>query len=264
MNHIDTESEQVPHENFSDQVADQSIRPPRKLTSSRLWTVVFLGALVLAITIVVLFLIPSTNIKSQSMSATAKNLLTTESEPISNIESQDELRPNHTPSSDLDFAQKHSNSKIHDNRQVVGLLNETNLKVTNINERLLALNQHFENLEPIEAQLALILMKQNEITGELNARISNLQASIDVLSNQISIESMPEMELSNEAPPFQLVSIDLWNNTWYAVLELEGIITMIEPNAVRAGWQLINVDPPSQSANFLSDSGKEVRLTVKG
>ena len=264
MNQIDSENVQVQIENSPDNVADRSFQPPKKLIASRMWLVAFAVVIVLGTTITVIFLIPSTNINSQSIAMQSKKFMTTESAPFANIQDQDENHPAHTSSQSLNSVQIQTKSEMQIESQMIALLNETRMKLTDINEGIISLNQHYEVLEPINDQLALILMNQNEITGDLNARISNLQTSIEILTNQVSIESTPKIDPSNEIPPFRLVSIDLWNNTWYAVLELEGIVTMIEPSAVRAGWQLVSVDPPSQSAKFLSDSGKEVRLSVKG
>lgn len=109
-------------------------------------------------------------------------------------------------------------------------------------------------------------MKAN--SDSLSALMYNIAMQVESLSpyageTAAAVEE-PTVPSIPDSPPFELLAIDKWQHDWYAVLELDGQVTMVTPPASRAGWELLRLDPTSRKALFRnSASGTEHELAIR-
>ena len=102
----------------------------------------------------------------------------------------------------------------------------------------------------------------------LSALMYNIAMQVESLSphageTAAAVEE-PTVPSIPDSPPFELLAIDKWQHDWYAVLELDGQVTMVTPPASRAGWELLRLDPTSRKALFRnSASGTEHELEIR-
>ena len=123
-----------------------------------------------------------------------------------------------------------------------------------------------EQLQPITESLHRLesaVSVQSSTTALFEDRMTLLEELVGELTVSLTESRLPK-ESAEYSPPFRLVAIDRWNNEWNAVIELNGKISMIDLNASRAGWLLLQINPNSRSAVFRSESGNQVKLEVDG
>ncbi len=148
--------------------------------------------------------------------------------------------------------------------ELTAKISQLQVNLNRANDALLYFDERLNAIDNLKAQLASVTeayhstsRQMSTLSAQLDAKISMDEISKPTLS---SVELMPHQS----TPPFRLIGIDQWQNQWNAVLELNGQITMIEPNSSRAGWQLMALHPAKQIAVFKSDRGVEAELRVDG
>ena len=125
--------------------------------------------------------------------------------------------------------------------------------------RVSALEENLKGMKTVDHRL-------EELTGE----VSSLQATTRKLYGLIETFNPPPSPPANvipaaiagDVPPFTLIGIDRWQNEWNAVLEMQGKIAMIKPNAERAGWRLIKIEPKARKALFRNRGGIDHELEI--
>ena len=122
----------------------------------------------------------------------------------------------------------------------------------------------WENLGALEPQIVSSIALQSTLADLMETRLMEIESRVDSLAQTLSQAQKSESPKDILQPPFRLIAIDRWQNRWNAVIELDGRISIIEPQSSRAGWQLLTIDPSSQSTLFRSRSGKEVKLEIDG
>ncbi len=132
------------------------------------------------------------------------------------------------------------------------------------NDALLYFDERLKALENLEPKIQSAIDSQNNSIKKIDQILWKLETKLDETIR--TAEQPPELKIESHLslPPFRLIAIDRWQNQWNAILELDGRITMIEPNSSRAGWKLLNIDPSKQSALFRAKSGKQMELQVDG
>ena len=127
----------------------------------------------------------------------------------------------------------------------------------------LYLSERIDRFDDIVATIAQL----GAHVSDLDHRIAMLEEGVNDLAQQYrsaAIAMAMTEEESAPAPPFTLIGIDRWEKKWNAVLELEGKVTMIEPQVSVAGWKLLAIDPDRRTALFRSASGSETELSPAG
>ena len=124
--------------------------------------------------------------------------------------------------------------------------------------RVSALEKNLEGMKSVDHRL-------EELTGE----VSSLQANTRKLYGLIETFNQPQAPtnaitsaIDDDVPAFTLIAIDRWQNEWYAILELQGKMAMIKPNAERAGWRLIKIEPKARKALFRNRGGIDHELEI--
>ena len=142
------------------------------------------------------------------------------------------------------------------------LLEEVKHQLRQNNDADLYLAEQFAELQKL---VISIQTGQTIVAESLENRMNELAQKIDAMSEAKPTEPAPIPSTSSmDTPPFRLISIDRWENEWNAVLELNGKISMLAPQSVRAGWKLLRISPQNRTALFRSRSGTEAQLTVDG
>ncbi len=260
MDRFNLEDEPVPFQPNSTIGINQS-KPNSNHSFLKSWKLFFFGGIFVAATTAAWYFWLSADIsKERQMTISTK-------EVIPNVANSNQIAIHEKfeslPSSDS-LTSQFFNEAPEQFTKIITRLNETISSLERLNQRLIPANHRNEDFETIKMQLAQVLEKQNEIANILDTRLLDLQTSLHSLIEQFSNERIADSSPPKSAPPFRLISVDLWNNTWYAVLEIDGNITMMEPLAEKDGWRLIEIDPLSQSALFRSALGQDSRLRVEG
>ena len=97
------------------------------------------------------------------------------------------------------------------------------------------------------------------MSHQVSTEIAGLAPTAFAAPNWITENPSPQTE-----PPFELIAIDRWQRAWYAVLALNGHVTMVAPPDSRAGWELVSLEPMARKALFRNAaSGTEHELQVR-
>ena len=179
-----------------------------------------------------------------------------------------------SPQSDLSDPVSSADSQL-DIDQLQALLRKINIQLKQNNDANHYLDQRLEAISALERRIASLVATETTFAAMVEERLLNLENQLQSARRD---PAAPASESSaafrrnppsrsaaaGTRPPFRLISIDQWQNRWNAVLELEGKISMIEPPATRAGWQLLNIDPAARKARFRNPDGLEVILEASG
>ena len=123
--------------------------------------------------------------------------------------------------------------------------------------RVGALENNLQEIKTVDRRLA-----------ELTEEVSSLKSQSRKLYSLIETSSSPPTQAlapetaSLTVPPFTLIGIDRWHNEWNAVLEMQGKLVMLTPEAERAGWQLVKIEPTARKALFRNREGIDHELKI--
>ena len=123
--------------------------------------------------------------------------------------------------------------------------------------RVGALENNLQGIKTVDRRLA-----------ELTEEVSSLKSQSRKLYSLIETSNAPPTQASapttaiSTVPPFTLVAIDRWQNEWNAVLEMQGKLAMLTPEAERAGWQLVKIEPTARKALFRNRDGIDHELKI--
>jgi uncharacterized protein YlzI (FlbEa/FlbD family) len=114
-------------------------------------------------------------------------------------------------------------------------------------EEIISINAHLNNIEQTIDQLNSvnsIQLLQEIITqshDEVINKVAELQQQIQHLKKQL----IPPAYLPVSKLPFKVISIDIWNGTPQATIQLNRTADLMAQNDTRSGWTLItiNFDP---------------------
>ena len=124
--------------------------------------------------------------------------------------------------------------------------------------RVSALEKNLEGIKSVDHRL-------EELTGEVSAlqnHTRKLTGLIETFNPAPAPASFSASAIDSDVPPFTLIGIDRWQNEWNAVLEMQGKMAMIQPNAERAGWRLIKIEPTARKALFRNRGGIDHELEI--
>ena len=124
--------------------------------------------------------------------------------------------------------------------------------------RVSALEKNLEGMKSVDHRL-------EELTGEVSAlqnHTRKLTGLIETFNPAPAPASFNASAIDSDVPPFTLIGIDRWQNEWNAILEMQGKMAMILPNAERAGWRLIKLEPTARKALFRNRGGIDHELEI--
>ena len=124
--------------------------------------------------------------------------------------------------------------------------------------RVSALEKNLEGMKSVDHRL-------QELTGEVSSlqnHTRKLTGLIETFNPAPAPASFSASAIDSDVPPFTLIGIDRWQNEWNAVLEMQGKMAMILPNAERAGWRLIKIEPTARKALFRNRGGTDHELEI--
>ena len=124
--------------------------------------------------------------------------------------------------------------------------------------RVSALEKNLEGMKSVDHRL-------EELTGEVSSlqnHTRKLTGLIETFNPAPTQTSVSASAIDGDVPPFTLIAIDRWQNEWNAILEMQGKMAMIQPNAERAGWQLIKIEPTARKALFRNRGGIDHELEI--
>ena len=147
---------------------------------------------------------------------------------------------------------------------ILAILEKVEYRLKESSDAFLYFEDRLENLGALEPQIVSSIALQSTLADMMETRLMEIESRVDSLAQTLSQAQKSESPKDILQPPFRLIAIDRWQNKWNAVIELDGRISIIEPQSSRAGWQLLTIDPSSQSTLFRSRSGKEVKLEIDG
>ena len=124
--------------------------------------------------------------------------------------------------------------------------------------RVGALENNLEEIKTVDRRL----VELTEEVSSLNSQSRKLYSLIETSSSPPPQALAPETAISS-VPPFTLIAIDRWQNEWNAVLEMQGKLVMLTPEAERAGWQLVKIEPTARKALFRNRDGIDHELSIK-
>ncbi len=169
---------------------------------------------------------------------------------------------------DLDGSREQQNlPQVNETESVTGpailaILEKVEYRLNESSDAFLYFEERLENLSALEPQIISSIALQSTVADRMETRMMEVESRVDSLAQALSQAQQSESPKKLLQPPFRLIAIDRWQNKWNAVIELDGRISIIEPQASRAGWQLLTIDPISQSTIFRSRSGKELKLEI--
>ena len=123
--------------------------------------------------------------------------------------------------------------------------------------RVGALENNLQEIKTIDRRL----VELTEEVSSLKSQSRKLYSLIETSSSPPTQALAPEIAIST-VPPFTLVAIDRWHNEWNAVLEMQGKLAMLTPEAERAGWQLVKIEPTARKALFRNREGIDHELKI--
>ena len=169
---------------------------------------------------------------------------------------------------DLDGSREQQNlPQVNETESVTGpailaILEKVEYRLNESSDAFLYFEERLKNLSALEPQIISSIALQSTVADMMETRMMEVESRVDSLAQALSQAQQSESPKNLLQPPFRLIAIDRWQNKWNAVIELDGRISIIEPQASRAGWQLLTIDPSSHSTIFRSRSGKEVKLEI--
>ena len=147
---------------------------------------------------------------------------------------------------------------------ILAILEKVEYRLNESSDAFLYFEERLKNLSALEPQIISSIALQSTVADMMETRMMEVESRVDSLAQALSQAKQSDSPKNLLQPPFRLIAIDRWQNKWNAVIELDGRISIIEPQASRAGWQLLTIDPSSHSTIFRSRSGKEVKLEIDG
>lgn len=147
---------------------------------------------------------------------------------------------------------------------VIAILEEIKTLIEQQNDAFLYFDDRLEPFTNLVPELESAISLQSSVAELMERRMSNLETQVSDLAEIFTDIDTATSEDTNSKPPFRLIAIDRWNNEWNAVIQLDGKISMIGPQASRVGWLLVEIDPNEQTALFRTASGEEVKLEISG
>ena len=124
--------------------------------------------------------------------------------------------------------------------------------------RVGALENNLQEIKTVDRRL----VELTEEVSSLKSQSHKLYSLIETSSAPPTPSLAPETAIST-VPPFTLIGIDRWQNEWNAVLEMQGKLAMLTPEAERAGWQLVKIEPTARTALFRNRDGIDHELSIK-
>ena len=123
--------------------------------------------------------------------------------------------------------------------------------------RVGALENNLQEIKTVDRRL----VELTEEVSSLKSQSRKLYSLIETSSSPPTQALAPETA-SSTVPPFTLIGIDRWHNEWNAVLEMQGKLVMLTPEAERAGWQLVKIEPTARKALFRNREGIDHELKI--
>ena len=123
--------------------------------------------------------------------------------------------------------------------------------------RVGALENNLQEIKTVDRRL----LELTEEVSSLKSQSRKLYSLIETSSSPPTQSLAPETA-SSTVPPFTLIGIDRWHNEWNAVLEMQGKLVMLTPEAERAGWQLVKIEPTARTALFRNREGIDHELKI--
>ena len=124
--------------------------------------------------------------------------------------------------------------------------------------RVGALENNLQEIKTVDRRL----VELTEEVSSLKSQSRKLYSLIETSNSPPTQALAPETAIST-VPPFTLIGIDRWQNEWNAVLEMQGKLAMLTPEAERAGWQLVKIEPTARKALFRNRDGIDHELSIK-
>ena len=140
-------------------------------------------------------------------------------------------------------------------------IGEINSKITTISSQIQAISNK-TGLDS-SSEIQKIQSNLNESNTNLNQKISALDSEIKDIKTKIN----PPSSLSQEALPFVVVSVDLWNGVPKAQVEQkqdETQIGFVGLNQSLGGWKVADISAATQSVTFVNVVNQVVQVQVKG
>lgn len=146
--------------------------------------------------------------------------------------------------------------------KVLEVLNEIQYEFKQTRDALMYFDDRIESLMVLKPTLESMIATQSDSMKSLENHIQAIEVEFrnSLESSQKNDRKRQEDPMSH--PPFRLIAIDRWENQWNAVIELDGRITMIQPQNSRSGWKLLQLFPAKGSAVFRSSSGEKATLEI--
>ena len=146
--------------------------------------------------------------------------------------------------------------------KIMELLIEIPYEQKQTRDALVYFDDRIDSLIALQPSFESLISNHVETTNSLENRMLAVETTLQSIRDMLDTENTDEAETAESRPPFRLIAIDRWENQWNAVIELDGRITMIQPQEVRAGWKLLEITPSNASAVFRSSSGKQTILKI--
>ncbi len=148
--------------------------------------------------------------------------------------------------------------------ELLSLLQEIKSDLKQQHDAFFYFDDRLQPIRDILPRLESTASAQLSATEHLTQQLQRLETELLEAVAALTESQTANTVNSHTTPPFRLIAIDRWNNQWNAVIEFDGKISMISPQASRAGWLLVDIDPSSHSARFRTSSGEEIRLNISG
>ncbi len=252
----------------NDEVLDSNSESPQSKTGGSSKNMVRRSAAIL-ISIVVVSAVTalsyrlfSANPDSMQPSISVKEVVDANSSTSDLQMSPDTLQPNLPDEPVNTQSNQSSQPELSVDPQLMELLTEIPYEQRQTRDALVYFDNRMETLIELQPTLQSLISNQEDNTVSMENRMLAVESALQEIRNVLDRDDADGVEVTESLPPFRLIAIDRWENQWNAVIELDGRITMIQPQEIRAGWKLLKIIPLSASAVFRSKSGEQTILKI--
>ncbi|MDE0310043.1 MAG: hypothetical protein OXI60_09470 [Acidiferrobacterales bacterium] len=148
------------------------------------------------------------------------------------------------------------------NPELQKLLSEIPYEQRQTRDALVYFDDRIDSLIELKPSIESLVSGQGKTINALETRMMAIENALREFADTLEVNNTDSEKVADSRPPFNLIAVDRWENQWNAVIELDGRITMIQPEDSRAGWKLLKINPSTASAEFHSDSGTQAILKV--
>ena len=146
--------------------------------------------------------------------------------------------------------------------KILEILNEIQYEFKQTRDALMYFDDRIDSLVLLKPTLDSMIATHADSMENFKSRMLAIEAELQRSLELLQIDDGKKYEDPELGPPFRLIAIDRWENQWNAVIELDGRITMIQPQDSRSGWKLLRLHPTKGSAVFRSGSGNQATLEI--